>query len=259
MKLKVLMENTAAQENIASEHGLSLYIETGDHRILFDMGQTDAFIRNAEQMGVDLRSVDLAFLSHGHNDHGGGMQAFLALNDHAPVYVHELAFGCHGHGDEVYIGLDGALRDNGRLIFASGDTVVDEHLSLHDCNACECHHPIEAYRLIIRTENGWQPETFRHEQYLLIREGGRKILISGCSHKGVVNVARWLAPDVLIGGFHLVRVEDERKIESIADELLSLPIEYYTGHCTGLVQYDQLKKRMGGRLHYLSAGSEWII
>ena len=259
MKLSVLMENTAAQETICAEHGLSLYLETEKHRILFDMGQTAAFSCNAETMGVDLQGVDLAVLSHGHYDHGGGMAAFLRSNDHAPVYVHRLAFGHHGHGEEKYIGLDPALQQSDRLRFVQGNTVLDETLSLHDCCGRQCYLPIQAHGLTIRTESGWQPETFQHEQYLLIRENRRKILLSGCSHKGVVNIARWFMPDVLVGGFHLMKVENRAELDTIADELLQLPTVYYTAHCTGLEQYDYLKTRMGERLHYLPAGSSLCI
>ena len=64
MKITSLLENTAAHPLVGAEHGLSLYIETEKHRILFDIGQTDLFARNAEALGVDLSQVDLAVLSH---------------------------------------------------------------------------------------------------------------------------------------------------------------------------------------------------
>jgi hypothetical protein len=53
MTITCLMENTAAREGIACEHGLSLYIETGCHKILFDAGQSGAFADNAEALGID--------------------------------------------------------------------------------------------------------------------------------------------------------------------------------------------------------------
>lgn len=92
MIIKVLVENSTKDPCLQAEHGLSLYMECGPHRILFDMGQTDAFRKNAEKMGVDLTKVDCAVLSHGHYDHGGGLRAFLQVNDHAPIYVHKRAF-----------------------------------------------------------------------------------------------------------------------------------------------------------------------
>ena len=77
MKITVLLENTSTQSNLTAEHGLSLLIETKPHIILFDMGQSDAFAKNAERLGIDLALVDTAILSHGHYDHGGGLKAFL--------------------------------------------------------------------------------------------------------------------------------------------------------------------------------------
>ena len=71
MKLVTLMENTTCREDLCCEHGLSLYLETGDHKILFDAGQSGAFAENAEKLGVNLQNVDFAVLSHGHYDHGG--------------------------------------------------------------------------------------------------------------------------------------------------------------------------------------------
>ena len=66
MRIKVLLENTASLPDFRTEHGLSLLIETGNQRILFDMGQSDSFAENAEVLGADLSSVDAAVLSHGH-------------------------------------------------------------------------------------------------------------------------------------------------------------------------------------------------
>ena len=80
MKVQVLLENTSLSEALKAEHGLSLYIETGKHKILFDMGQTDAFADNAEKMGIDLSQVDFAILSHGHYDHGGGLKYFMEIH-----------------------------------------------------------------------------------------------------------------------------------------------------------------------------------
>jgi len=93
MKIVTLMENTAAREDLSAAHGLSLYIETPKHRILMDMGPNNEYLENAAKLGVDLTQVDVAILSHGHYDHGGGLKAFCQMNDHAKIYVRENAFG----------------------------------------------------------------------------------------------------------------------------------------------------------------------
>ena len=100
MNLTVLLENTACRDELVAEHGLSLYIEAGGKRILFDTGASPAFADNAEKLGIDLSQVDLCILSHGHYDHGGGIRRFLEINDHAPVYVSRHAFGDYYNADE---------------------------------------------------------------------------------------------------------------------------------------------------------------
>lgn len=259
MKITVLMENTTRDECLLAEHGLSLYLETEKHRILFDMGQTDAFAQNAQRLGVDLHSVDMAILSHGHYDHGGGIRRFFELNEKAPVYLSVHAFGAHYHGEDRYIGLDPALQKNARLQFVAEECILDDTLSLHACSAAACVEPVESYGLTVRTPRGFEPETFRHEQYLLIREQGKKYLVSGCSHRGIVNIVRWFEPDVLIGGFHLMKLdpaiaEQRQTLSLLADELLRGHTRYYTGHCTGAPAYAFLKERMGDRLQELYTG-----
>ena len=105
MKIISLLENTTRREDMLTEHGLSLYIETDTHKILFDMGQTDAFYENAKTLGVDISAVDFAVVSHGHYDHGGGLAKFLEVNSHAPVYIMRDAFLPHYNAKGKYIGL----------------------------------------------------------------------------------------------------------------------------------------------------------
>jgi 7,8-dihydropterin-6-yl-methyl-4-(beta-D-ribofuranosyl)aminobenzene 5'-phosphate synthase len=85
MIIKVLAENTSATNDLCSEHGLSLYIETKGHKLLFDTGASAFFAENAIKMNVDLSAVDLAVISHGHYDHGGGLKTFLNINTCARV------------------------------------------------------------------------------------------------------------------------------------------------------------------------------
>lgn len=73
MKIVTLLENTACRPGLRAARGLSLYVETRRHRILFDMGPDPQFLDNARELGIDLSTVDVAVLSHGHSDHGGGL------------------------------------------------------------------------------------------------------------------------------------------------------------------------------------------
>ncbi|MGL4788249.1 MAG: MBL fold metallo-hydrolase, partial [Cetobacterium sp.] len=71
------MENKSSNKELAKEHGLSLYIETKGLKILFDVGESKKFWKNAEKLGLNLEEVNYLILSHGHKDHGGGLSYFL--------------------------------------------------------------------------------------------------------------------------------------------------------------------------------------
>lgn len=256
MKLWTLTENTACRGDLLAEHGLSLYIETGSHKLLFDAGQTDAFAANAAKLGVDLGQVDAAVLSHGHYDHGGGMLRFLELNQKAKIYVNQNAFLPHYNGENRYIGLAPELKESRRLVLVGETLELGDGLSLHACNARECKFPAEFFGLQVMEAGILQADDFCHEQYLLVQEQGRRILFSGCSHKGILNIVSWFQPDVLVGGFHFSKIPPESpRLQQAAEQLLQYPTVYYTGHCTGQAQFQRMRQIMGDRLQRISTGT----
>lgn len=258
MKITALTENTSHTPSVGCEHGLSLFIETEKHKILFDMGQSDLFAKNAETLGVDLRTVDIAVLSHGHYDHGGGLERFLTINQTASVYLNEHAFEPHYNGTEKYIGLNPALRENNRLVFTGEEFQIDKGLTLFACNGRQRRLDFGTGNLNVLENGRLLPEDFRHEHYLLIEEKGRRVLISGCSHKGILNIMDWFCPDVLVGGFHFMKLPCAERLRQYAVQLNGYDAEYYTCHCTGTEQYEFMR-HVTKRLHYLSAGQTILI
>ncbi len=251
MKLVTLMENTSCREDLCCEHGLSLYLETGDCRILFDAGQSDAFAANAEKLGVDLQNVDFAVLSHGHYDHSGGLGKFLELNGTAPVYVSSWAFEPHYNAAGKYLGVDPTLQQSSRIRFVAEKTELATGITLLRLETA----PMDTAGLLTEENGERKPDDFRHEQYLLLEEQGKRILVSGCSHKGIMQIVDAFQPDILIGGFHFMKILDTEKLAEAAGRLLAYETVYYTGHCTGQEQYEYLKSIMGEKLHYLSTGA----
>ena len=263
MIITTLMENTAIEDGFLFEHGLSLHIQTREHRVLFDTGQSNGFIANAGRLGIDLAAVDMAVLSHGHYDHGGGLMGFLALNSKAPVYVSRYAFDGFYAGEERYIGLEPALKANPRLVPVGDSLEIGDGLTLFSCNERPRPYVMDSYGLNVLRGDALMPDDFRHEQYLLIQEEGMRVLISGCSHKGILNIMSWLKPDVLIGGFHFMKVDPAGSEREVLDEaarvLLEYNAAYYTCHCTGLPQYEYLKQLMGNQLGDLAAGQQIVL
>ena len=253
MKVTVLVENTSVNKNLDCEHGLSIYIEIENLKILFDMGQTDLFAENAKKLGIDLSEVDIAILSHGHYDHGGGLKKFLEINKKASVYISKYAFGSHFNGTEKYIGLDSCLQEEERIVYTENTVEIAKGLTLYHCNDKEKSYDLGSFGLNKKVGDAFEPDDFLHEQYLRIEENGKNILFSGCSHKGILNIAEWFKPDVLIGGFHFSKLPLDETLEEYAKILDRFDTVYYTCHCTGEEQYQFMKKTMK-KLSYVAVG-----
>ena len=222
------------------------------------MGQTELFSENAEKLGVDLSLVDSAVLSHGHYDHGGGLRKFLTFNSKAAVYLSKYAFEPHYNGTSKYIGLDTTLHDHSRLIYTDDTENIDSGITLFSCAGYEKKHELGSFGLTEMHDGEFRPDDFRHEQYLLIEENGKRILFSGCSHKGVLDIAQWFRPDVMIGGFHFSKLPLDGTLEEYARFLDGFDTDYYTCHCTGIEQYAFMKKYMS-RLNYITCGQTVAI
>lgn len=258
MRIYCLMENTTCSDNIKCEHGLSMYIEANGKKILFDTGASGSFIENAKALGVDLTAVELAVLSHGHNDHGGGLAAFLDVNKQAKVYVAAKAFDKYYNGENKDISVDEGLLASGRFVLVEDKLELGNGLTLTNHNGEKRPYYAGTYGQQALVDGKKVPDLYLHEQYLTIEEAGKRIVISGCSHKGVLNIVDWLKPDVLVGGFHFMKLEpdvekDKDVLEEAATVLNRSKAKFLTCHCTGLKQYRFLKERVI-ELEYLAAG-----
>lgn len=301
MKITVLTENTISKNAEISklplqwEHGLSLFIQTQNKNILFDMGQTNLFAKNASLLGIDLQTVDFAILSHGHYDHGGlsspphavykesdlstppttsensgtpskneyfGIEAFAHINQKAPIFINSNAFSQNYNANKKYIGLNQELLQSKiaeRFVFVQDEKEITQNIKLFSCNSYKKSVATNAFGLMQLQNGTFVPDNFNHEHYLLIQENDKKILISGCSHKGILNIVEWFKPDFLIGGFHFKSLDVENpcqklELESYAKKLASYNTKYFTCHCTGTEQFEILKSIMKEKVEYISTG-----
>lgn len=270
MKLTTLIENTAINEHLAVEHGLSLSIQTRKRHILFDTGASDAFLRNARTLGIDLTSVDTLVLSHGHYDHGGGLEPFLKINQKATLLLQEEAFSnLVAQGDPPQdIGLNAALKNHPRIERVKEYRELGEGIFVFSGVQQRQSTPLSNAGLMKVDQGTLIADPFHHEQNLVIEENNTRLLLCGCAHNGIQNILRHhrdLAgrdPDIVVGGFHLSGrqgTEPTEHLDRLAEDLLKTTAKFYTCHCTGQEAYRYLKQRMGDRLEYLAGGTQLIF
>jgi len=271
MLIKTLVEDTCISPELSSEHGLSLYIEANHKKILFDTGAGNLFLQNANKMSVTIKDVEVAIISHGHYDHGGGLRAFLEENEKACVYLHDRAFDPYFSiirgKDPVNAGIDPSLKLHERVKLTDGNLLIDSKMELFSgVLGRECFSSCNDSLYMEPADGAIVKDDFRHEQNLLIREAGKTVLIAGCAHNGIVNIMKHVYnkngsyPDYIISGFHLMRTSTKRSeardvIEGIAKFLKNTESKFYTGHCTGLEAYHLLKEVLDDRIQYLATGT----
>ena len=264
MKWTVLSDNRSNDSRLATEHGLSILLETNRHKILLDTGASALFMHNAEILGIDLSHVDYVFISHGHSDHAGGLRHFLDTNQQAQVIVSSNALTgmfYSERGGLHSISTTWPKNSGDRFITVDNTCQIDEGLSII-AHIPQIHPMPKGNRhLYVQDSDGnYVQDTFRHE-LALYTEG---LLFTGCAHNGLENILAacpWPVHTV-VGGFHLLD-----GLENI-DEMISLArrlkdnypaTQFHTSHCTGNSVFETMHDVMGNQLHAFGLGTECII
>jgi 7,8-dihydropterin-6-yl-methyl-4-(beta-D-ribofuranosyl)aminobenzene 5'-phosphate synthase len=268
-------EKTPTGVRIATEWGLSLHVKCDNFSLLFDTGSSGRFEDNAAALGIDIASVELAVLSHGHYDHGGGLRSFLTANSKAVVYMGKGADAdlyAKLFGVKRYVGLEKEIfreyRD--RIRFLDETTELRRGV-FAIIPIRESYALPKGNRFLFRRKGSTLlPDDFSHELVLAVQTDGGVVVFTGCSHHGIVNIlatVRDALPNrrikALFGGFHLVSLpfswtlsERKESVRRLGQQLLQSQVEtFYTCHCTGSKGFRILKDMMGETLSYFSAGS----
>ena len=266
-KLTVIVDNIP-QAPLRGEWGLSILAEHRGKRILVDAGASGLFAENMRALGLSIRDVDCAMLSHAHYDHANGMVRFFQENQTAKFYLRESAQeNCYAKRliFRKYIGLPRhVLTDyKDRIVHVSGDYPLSDGAYLIGHKTPGLSQIGTRERMYQKTARGLVPDDFSHEQSLVLETEQGLVVINCCSHGGVVNIIREVRETFpgrrvygYIGGFHLYN-KSAAEIRAVAESIRATGIDFVcTGHCTGQRAYDILKKTLGSRLHQLHVGLE---
>ena len=265
MRITVLSDNLST-DGLQSEWGLSFLIEHDGKRWLLDTGGSGLFLDNAGTLGIDIADVDHAVLSHAHNDHSSGMEAFFRANEKADFLVSANAAENCWSGkllNRHYIGLPHGILDayENRIRRVGAVTEVETGVWVIPHSApCSVRVARKAH-LYVKEGRRFIPDDFSHEQSLVFETPEGLVIFNSCSHSGaevVLEEVRAALPDRAVlayfGGLHLFRMSD-KEVAAVAGMLAGCGIgRIYTGHCTGDRAFGILKESMGGKVVQFRAG-----
>jgi 7,8-dihydropterin-6-yl-methyl-4-(beta-D-ribofuranosyl)aminobenzene 5'-phosphate synthase len=277
MKIISLVENTRLLErkDLLTEHGLSLYILSKDQHILFDTGSSGNFHLNAQKLSVNTAKISLAVISHHHFDHGGGLGTFIEANQQARVYLRSSST------EQFYLNIFGLLRrpvgldetlfqlHPQRFVLINQFSEIAPDVFIITKINKQHAMPKGNRHLFLGTGSSKRLDDFEHELILVIRQSTGLVVLTGCSHHGILNMLDSVLEHfpgqkikAIFGGFHLIDLPlvnsmagSKDDIEELGKAILKYPIEkVYTGHCTGIKAFRILKEVMGEKLEYFATG-----
>jgi 7,8-dihydropterin-6-yl-methyl-4-(beta-D-ribofuranosyl)aminobenzene 5'-phosphate synthase len=276
LSITILTENQVRKRGLLAEHGLSLWIENRNSRILFDAGQTDVYLKNAAKLGIDLNLAQSIVMSHGHYDHGGGL-AWYPLEHRRPrVFAHPDAFlpkfAVSNNPEDQHrpIGLpwrpDQINHLSDLLTYNRSTMQIGDNLFL--CNgipAVTDFEPLSGNYLIEKNEQ-LMPDVMHDEQVLVCTCDQGLAVVLGCSHPGVVNCLKFvrlffseIPIRAVIGGMHLEQA-DPHRLQMTIDYFREQDIQKIVPlHCTGQHAVWTMKQVLGDRVITACTGDKIVF
>lgn len=270
--LTVLVENTTRKPGLVAEHGLAFWIDTGEHRVLFDTGQHHALARNASQLGLYLDTTDAIVLSHGHYDHTGGLRYAFNLARQSKLFLHPKAL------IPRYAGRNGSVREIGLASITDQELRQQEHRLVWTAQPAEVVSGVfvtgEIPRRTDYEDTGGDfsldincqiVDPIPDDQAVYFDTPSGVVVVLGCAHAGVVNTLNYVHQTTqrpihaVIGGTHLLNASAERLNKTI-EALRAMHIAVIApAHCTGPRAMAALWTAFPEQIADCSVGSRWAF
>ena len=275
IKISTLCENTSSKPGFMAEWGLSILVQADGVNVLFDTGGSFAAVRNADKIGVDLRSIDKIVISHAHADHTGGLREVLRRTGPMEIIAHpsiwELKYTKRPYEEkEAFIGMpfnkdelelfDASFTYNKEPVYLSEAIMTTGEIK--QTTDFESIEPIFYVK-----ENG----LFRHDSIpddlaLTVKTTKGLVIILGCAHRGIINTIRHAQKitgeekvHTVVGGTHLTPKTDEQ-IDKTIEELKKIGVEKIgVSHCTGFYASKRLSQEMEGQFFLNNAGTVYLL
>ncbi len=284
VSLSILVDDYTSTSRFLGEHGLSIYIElyadSGIERILFDTGQSDRVINhNSKMLGINLESIKAVVLSHRHYDHTGGLlyiaKKLYEHNNRLVVVSHPWLFKPSLYIDDNRQSLDIGLPYNRILLENYNIRFILVRTPLQIAPKTFYLGEISRELDVSKYTKGFYtildtgelvPDNIPDDTGLAIEvEGLGVIVIGGCSHSGIANIALQAAKitnkriHAVIGGFHMNKYNED-DIRETVKIFRDLGVEkVYAGHCTGFRAERILGNMLGRKFAKMYSGAAYVF
>jgi len=269
LRIITLVENTLLENpNLIKEHGLSMLIETSKEKILFDTGQSDAFVKNAAKLNIDLNTISHIVLSHAHYDHSNGLKFLLEKINSKPTLI--VAKDFFNNSNKFYKTVntkDGIINEELNYIGVnfSKEFILAKKIDVHyvEQDTLSISPTITVHRnfskannfekinenMKLKLNNDFIIDSFKDEIAIAIETEKGLLLLVGCSHCGIINTIETIKNRTnkniygVIGGTHLIEA-DENRIDKTLEYFKNINLEFIgLSHCTGKKALDILKSK----------------
>jgi 7,8-dihydropterin-6-yl-methyl-4-(beta-D-ribofuranosyl)aminobenzene 5'-phosphate synthase len=271
VRITVLVEDRSSRGDLIAEHGLSLWVEADGLRILFDTGQSGAFLSNAHVLGVAAERPDALVLSHGHYDHTGGLPFLSGDHEPARLYLHPAAvtprYSRRPSASPKPIGMPSASaaainRMGRRVVWTNEPTRISDHVGVAGPIPRNTTYEDTGGPFFLDPQCS-KPDRIIDDQALWIETPRGPVVVLGCAHAGVVNTLDHLAALLgathfyaVVGGMHLLHANEER-LDKTVRALKRYSVEVLAPcHCTGTAAINYLKDRLPDSFVRMAVGSE---
>lgn len=273
LRITTIIDNSTANPQTLGEWGLSVLLEAGPKTYLLDTGTSEATVRNADRLHLDLKKIEAIVLSHGHFDHTGGLQSVLERIGRPEVRIiaHPGVLDSkYGYNKRTktyrYAGIP-YRRDllehlGARFEFQKEPVWLSEDIAASGEEPMSTDFESVAANLKLKEKDRFVQDPMADDQSLYIRTELGLIVILGCAHRGMINIithARKLMDTervyMVIGGTHLARAS-ETQVDRTVRALKEMDIPWLgVSHCTGLEVAARLAGEFEGRFFFNSAGT----
>ncbi len=260
MKIVTLVENLVYVPKLQAEHGLSILIKDNQTKVLFDLGQSNLYYKNARMLNIDISTIKHLVLSHGHYDHTGGLKNFLETNKKSKVHINSKLFHLKYASDcKRYIGVPQNIKIGNKrfIINDSNITKVSKNIFIIRNTPIINMWDIHFNKMKIKRNGQFYDDQFEDEQSLICVDNKKIYLISGCSHRGITNIILWAEKlfdkkitDV-IAGIHTKNTLTHTTLKKYKYFFKQHKIQnLYLSHCTGINEFTLLKNNLNCNVIY---------